>query len=69
MERFGYFCPDQQRLYYGKNAEEQRRTIPENTSQEIQEEKKLQKPDDATFCNLFERKPPLLRPLYPEVPR
>jgi hypothetical protein len=39
-----------------KNAEEQGRTIPENIFQDIQEMKKLQKPDDATFCNLFERK-------------
>ena len=39
-----------------KNAEEQGRTIPENIFQDIQEMKKLQKPDDTTFCNLFERK-------------
>ena len=39
-----------------KNAEEQGWTIPENIFQDIQEMKKLQKPDDATFCNLFERK-------------
>ena len=39
-----------------KNAEEQGRTIPENIFQDIQEMKKLQKPDDATFCNLFKRK-------------
>ena len=39
-----------------KNAEEQEWTIPENIFQDIQEMKNLQKPDDATFCNLFERK-------------
>ena len=39
-----------------KNAEEQGRPNPQNINQDIQEMKKLQKPDDATFCNLFERK-------------
>lgn len=39
-----------------KTAKSDGRTIPENIFQDIQEMKKLQKPDDATFCNLFERK-------------
>jgi len=39
-----------------KTAKNDGRTVPENIFQDIQEMKKLQKPDDATFCNLFERK-------------
>lgn len=39
-----------------KTAKSDGRTVPENIFQDIQEMKKLQKPDDATFCNLFERK-------------
>ena len=37
-----------------KTAKSDGRTVPENIFQDIQEMKKLQKPDDATFCNLFD---------------